>query len=90
MTFSVYVLQCADGTYFVDWTHNLPLMVDLHRSGATPGSYTFRRRPVFLVHSEDYLDQFSALNAFKQLKSWPHSSLKDLAMGKDLRQKSRY
>ncbi len=51
----VYMLRCADGSYYVGSAagDDLSKRVAEHRSGAYPG-YTYSRRPVELVWSEHF------------------------------------
>ncbi|GAB4547966.1 MAG: GIY-YIG nuclease family protein [Anaerolineae bacterium] len=58
MTF-VYILECADGSYYTGWTTDLERRVNIHNAGR--GSrYTRLRRPVKLVYWEEYPDRGSA------------------------------
>jgi len=54
MTFWVYILRCADCSYYTGHTDNLERRVAEHSSGAIPGCYTFKRRPVELVFSSTF------------------------------------
>jgi len=51
MNFWVYILRCADGSYYAGHTDNLEKRVAEHQAGELPG-YTFYRRPVTLVYTE--------------------------------------
>ncbi|MGH6645076.1 MAG: GIY-YIG nuclease family protein, partial [Bradyrhizobium sp.] len=55
----VYMLRCADGSYYIGSAtgDDLGPRVDQHNAGAYPG-YTFSRRPVMLVWSE-YFDRIT-------------------------------
>ena len=44
----VYILRCADGTYYTGWTNNLEKRLAAHNAG-TASKYTRPRRPVELV-----------------------------------------
>lgn len=58
MTF-VYIVECADGTYYTGWTTDLKRRVAAHNAGR--GSrYTSSRRPVKLVYWEEHPDRRSA------------------------------
>ena len=49
----MYILKCADGSYYVGSTKNLELRISQHQSGK--GSrYTSGRLPVELVYGEEY------------------------------------
>ncbi|MBR1265905.1 GIY-YIG nuclease family protein [Bradyrhizobium sp. AUGA SZCCT0222] len=67
----VYMLRCADGSYYVGSAtgDDLGPRVDQHNAGAHPG-YTFTRRPVVLVWSE-YFDRITdGIAAERQIKGW--------------------
>lgn len=58
MTF-VYILECADGSYYTGWTTDLDRRVADHNAGR--GSrYTRSRRPVRLLYWEQHPDRGSA------------------------------
>ena len=67
----VYMLRCADGSYYVGSAtgDDLSIRVDQHNAGSHKG-YTFSRRPVVLVWSE-YFDRITdGIAAERQLKGW--------------------
>jgi len=66
----VYMLRCADGSFYVGVTSDLERRVGEHAFGSDPTSYTFERRPVELVHSSDFHDVDDAIRWEKQLKGW--------------------
>jgi putative endonuclease len=74
----LYILLCADGSYYVGTTRGeLELRVAQHQSGHY-GGYTATRRPVVLVFSE-YFDRIvDAIAAERQIKGW--SRLKKQAL----------
>jgi putative endonuclease len=55
----VYILQCADGSYYTGWTTDLERRVAAHNAGRG-GRYTRSRRPVKLVYWEEHPDRRSA------------------------------
>jgi putative endonuclease len=52
--FWVYILQCADGTYYVGSTNDIERRVHHHNHTAGGAHYTKIRRPVSLVYSEEF------------------------------------
>ena len=55
----VYIMECADGSYYTGWTTDLKRRLAAHNAGS--GSrYTRIRRPVKLVYSEEHADRASA------------------------------
>lgn len=69
MGFHVYVLHCADGSYYTGHTDNLEARLSAHQNGAIPG-YTYTRRPVALVYSEDFPSRQDAFERERQIKGW--------------------
>ncbi|MGA8473707.1 MAG: GIY-YIG nuclease family protein [Candidatus Cybelea sp.] len=66
----VYMLLCADGSFYVGVTNNLEIRVGQHQFGFDSSCYTFSRRPVKLVHSSDFHNVDDAIAWEKQLKGW--------------------
>jgi len=52
--YHVYLLECADGTYYTGYTPELEQRVKLHNSSSRGAKYTRDRRPVRLVWSREY------------------------------------
>jgi putative endonuclease len=68
----MYILKCADGTYYVGSTRDLAHRLQQHRDGS--GSlYTQRRRPVQLVYSELHDDIGSAYGRERTVHGWTRS-----------------
>ena len=65
----VYILKCADGTFYTGWSTDPIRRTKAHNSGKG-AKYTRSRRPVTLVYTEEYGDKSTALKreyAIKQL-----------------------
>jgi len=69
MNFWVYILRCADGSYYTGHTDNLEQRIGQHNTGAIEG-YTHDRRPVTLAWSQDCPSRIEALEAERQIKGW--------------------
>lgn len=52
-THYVYIVECADGTYYTGYTPKIRRRVKLHNAGRG-AKYTRDRRPVSLVWSKKY------------------------------------
>lgn len=66
----VYILKCADNTYYTGWTNNLKKRINTHSSGKG-AKYTRGRRPVELVYYEEFEEKSDALKrecSIKKLK----------------------
>ena len=68
--FFVYLLVCADGTFYVGSTANLPLRLAQHQMGHDPAAYAYRRRPVRLAWCDRFPSLGEALERERQLKGW--------------------
>ena len=77
----VYILLCADGSYYTGSTRtSLEDRVAQHDSGAF-GGYTARRRPVKLVFHEEFDRITGAIAAERQLKNWSRAKKEALVRG---------
>ena len=70
MVFWVYILQCADGSYYTGHTDNLEKRIGEHTTGAIVSCYTFKRRPMELVFSHEFTTREEALASEQQIKGW--------------------
>jgi putative endonuclease len=68
MPYYVYILACADGTYYTGMTSNLKRRISTHTHGSNKRAYTYPRRPVKLVWSEELLILEDAKAREKQIK----------------------
>jgi predicted GIY-YIG superfamily endonuclease len=78
--FYVYMLQCADGSYYVGHTDDLVKRIDQHKNGKIDG-YTKKRLPVTLVWSQDYADRYQAIVAELRIKGWNRKKKEALMRG---------
>jgi putative endonuclease len=77
----MYILECADGTYYVGSTRDLNRRVLAHQQGI--GSrYTARRLPVKLVYAEEYNRIRDAYARERQIHNWGHEKKKALVEGR--------
>lgn len=68
--YRVYMLRCADGTYYVGVTNDLDRRLLEHSTGESPKSYTYRRRPITLVYHQEFFSIWMAIGWEKELKTW--------------------
>jgi putative endonuclease len=59
MDWVVYILRCADDTYYTGITNDLDARVKAHNDG-TGAKYTKPRTPVKIVYQEECLDRSAA------------------------------
>jgi len=75
-----YILKCADGSYYAGHTDNLEQRIAEHVAGISSG-YTFTRRPVVLVWSQEFPTRHEALAAERQIKGWSRAKKEALIRG---------
>ena len=80
MAFWVYLLHCADGSYYTGHTDNLDKRIGEHVTGVCSG-YTATRLPVELVFSQPCATRIEALNAERQIKGWSRAKKEALIRG---------
>ena len=66
----VYILKCADGTYYTGITSNLSKRIEEHCIGKYPESYTYKRRPLKLLFYAEFTNPAIAISLEKQIKKW--------------------
>ena len=81
MAIFVYMLRCADGSYYVGSTRtNLEQRISQHNLGYF-GGYTAKRRPVTLVFAQEFQRITDAIAAERQLKGWSRAKKEALIRG---------
>jgi len=76
----MYILECADGSYYVGSARNLDQRMIQHQSGK--GSrYTSGRLPVKLVYGEEYDRIDDAYSREKQVQNWSRAKREALING---------
>ena len=80
MAFWVYILQCADDSYYVGHTDDIEKRMNEHKSGEL-GGYTSTRRPVRVVFTEEFPSREEALAAELQIKGWSRKKKQALIRG---------
>jgi putative endonuclease len=77
----LYILLCADGSYYVGTTQDsLDHRFAQHQAG-TFGGYTARRRPVTLVYHQQFRRITDAIEAERQVKGWRREKKEALIHG---------
>lgn len=76
----VYILRCADGSYYVGHAEDVEARIRLHNSGRA-ATWTSVRRPVTLVYSEAFGDRLGAIGREQQLKGWSRAKKEALLKG---------
>ncbi|GJL95440.1 MAG: hypothetical protein DHS20C05_18450 [Hyphococcus sp.] len=79
----IYILECADGSYYVG-SHrgsSVETRVAEHNAGYYKGAYTFTRRPVKCVWSDWFSRYDDAVVFERQLKGWSRDKKEALIRG---------
>ena len=74
----VYIIECADESYYTGITNNIERRFNEHKEGNPPNSYTKSRRPLKLVYNESFTDPNQAILWEKKIKGWSHRKKKAL------------
>jgi putative endonuclease len=76
----VYVLECADGTYYTGYTTDVERRVAEHDAG-DGAKYTRGRTPVSLVHVETYDSRSAAMSREHEVKTFSRARKERLVAG---------
>jgi predicted GIY-YIG superfamily endonuclease len=68
----VYILRCADGSFYVGHAADVFARVEMHNEGRG-ALWTARRRPVTLVYQELAFSKAGAVAREQQIKQWTHN-----------------
>ncbi len=81
MAYFVYILHCADGTYYTGSTSDVMRRIYEHQNGISPIAYTCRRRPIKLVWADEVSTLDEALGFERQIKGWSRKKKEALIRG---------
>jgi putative endonuclease len=81
VTFWVYILKCSDGSYYTGHTDNLDRRIAQHLNGEISTCYTFNRRPLELVFSQEFPAREEALDSEQQIKGWSRKKKEAMIRG---------
>lgn len=73
----VYMVECADGTYYTGWTNDVEKRLTAHNDG-TGARYTRSREPVQLVYLEELNDKQTAQRREWSIKKLTHAQKEQL------------
>jgi putative endonuclease len=79
--FWVYLLKCADKSYYTGHADNLENRLAQHHSKEIPTCYTATRLPVTLVYSQEFSTRVEALASERQIKGWSRKKKAALIRG---------
>jgi len=70
MTYTVYILKCKDSSLYVGCTNNIQGRIKEHNKSKKGAHYTKIRRPVILMHTEEYAILKEARKRELEIKKW--------------------
>jgi predicted GIY-YIG superfamily endonuclease len=76
----VYILRCADDSFYVGYARDPSERAAAHNSGQG-AAYTFKRLPVELIYSETHATRLDAIRRERQLKRWTRKKKEALIQG---------
>jgi putative endonuclease len=76
----IYILECADGSYYTGSTTDLERRLWQHQQGEG-ANYTAKRLPVKLVFCEYYQSVVDAFEREKQVQGWNRKKKEALILG---------
>ena len=81
MGLTVYILLCADDTYYTGVTSDLNRRIARHEVGYFEGSYTSTRLPVKLLWGNYFQSNLEAIAWEKKIKKWSKAKKEALIRG---------
>jgi len=78
--FFACLLRCSDGSFCTGFRHDLKARLPARQNG-TASTWTARRLPVELVHSETFPTLTDAVTREPQVKGWSHAKKDALVRG---------
>ena len=81
MSFHVYILRCADKSYYTGHTDNLEQRLAQHRQRQFKRCYTATRLPVELVFSQCFSTREEALVFEHRIKGWSRKKKEAMMRG---------
>jgi len=79
-SFYVYIIKCADGSYYTGHTDDLESRFEQHVLSKT-NSYTSSRKPLELVYCDEFQERSQAQEAERQIKGWSRKKKEALIKG---------
>ncbi|NAS11413.1 GIY-YIG nuclease family protein [Poritiphilus flavus] len=75
----IYILECADGLSYTGVTNDINRRLKEHEAGLNQSCFTYKRRPVTLLFSQEFNNIDQAISFEKKLKKWSSQKKKALA-----------
>jgi predicted GIY-YIG superfamily endonuclease len=81
MAFWVYILRCSDASYYTGHTDDIDQRIAQHDTGAIPTCFTFKRRPLTMVFTQEFVTREEALVAEQRIKGWSRKKKEAMIQG---------
>jgi putative endonuclease len=80
----LYILQCADGSYYTGTYRgdDLGTRVSEHNNGHYANAYTSVRRPVTLIFAQEFANITDAIAAERRIKGWTRAKKQAMIEGR--------
>ena len=78
---SVYILKCADNSYYIGNTDNIESCMIAHQTKINNYCYTATRLPIELLYVKEFSTQDEAFKFEKQIKGWSRGKKEALING---------
>jgi len=69
MKYFIYIVECADGTFYTGFTINIEKRVKKHNS-KNGAKYVRTRLPVRLIYNEEFETRIDAMRREVEIKKW--------------------
>ena len=79
----MYVVQCADGTFYTGITTSLSRRLNEHNYGSRGAKYTRSRRPVRLKYTQECANHSTALKEEHKFKKLTRKQKKEIIDGRN-------
>ncbi len=83
MGYYIYILECADGTWYTGWTTDPERRLKVHNSGKG-AKYTRSRRPVRLIYTETFETAVEAQRREYAIKRLTRAQKEAIVAGKGI------
>ncbi len=70
MSYIVYILECADGSFYTNHTQDLNARLDRIGEAEDTRCYTYKRLPVKLVYKDKFTSEDEAKKSERRIKAW--------------------
>ncbi len=81
MSFTVYILECADGSFYTNHTDNLEARLSEINEALDTRCYTYKRLPVTLVYKDFFPTEEEAKRSERRIKAWDRNKKRALIDG---------